>query len=203
MQQNSETVKDEYIKVLNSVITNSTGTNSLVVEKMMTHFCEQRIDYLTNEILPKCNGNTLILSHHVEYIKYVYEILKEKFPNRHIAIITGSVATKDRDNVKKLFSEYDDCILIASYACVGTGLTIPKLRYGVLFESFKSNVINMQSLGRGLGLVENKDKYEVYDIIDCFDKSYSKRKLYLQGKEKIKIYQKEKYDYDIIKINIK
>ena len=203
LQQNPETFKDEYIKILNSVITNSTGTNSLVVEKMMTHFCEQRIDYLTNEILPKCNGNTLILSHHVEYIKYVYEILKEKFPNRHIAIITGSVATKDRDKVKKLFSEYDDCILIASYACVGTGLTIPKLRYGVLFESFKSNVINMQSLGRGLGLVENKDKYEVYDIIDCFDKSYSKRKLYLQGKEKIKIYQKEKYDYDIVKINIK
>ena len=203
LQQNPETFKDEYIKILNSVITNSTGTNSLVVEKMMTHFCEQRIDYLTNEILPKCNGNTLILSHHVEYIKYVYEILKEKFPNRHIAIITGSVVAKDRDNVKKLFSEYDDCILIASYACVGTGLTIPKLRYGVLFESFKSNVINMQSLGRGLGLVENKDKYEVYDIIDCFDKSYSKRKLYLQGKEKIKIYQKEKYDYDIVKINIK
>lgn len=194
--------KDEYIKMLNSVITSSTSTNSLVVEKMMTHFCPERIDYLVEQILPKCNGNTLILAHHVEYIKYVHDILKEKFPERHIAIITGAVGSKDRDKVKKLFSEFDDCILVASYACVGTGLTIPKLRYGVLFESFKSNVINMQSLGRGLGLVENKDKYIVYDIIDCFHKSYSKRKLYLQGREKVKIYQTEQYDYKLIDIDI-
>jgi superfamily II DNA or RNA helicase len=198
-----DTYKDDYIKMLNSVVTSSTSTNSLVIEKMMSHFCPQRLDYLIYDILPKCDGNTLILAHHVEYIKYVYEELQKYFPERHIAIITGAVSGKLRDNVKKLFSEHDDCILVASYACVGTGLTIPKLRFGVLFESFKSNVINMQSLGRGLGLVENKDKYEVYDIIDCFDKSYSKRKLYLQGREKIKIYKTEQYNYDITEVKLK
>ena len=194
--------KDDYIKTLNGIIVNSTGTNHLVIEKMMTHFCEQRINYLFNTILPNCTGNTLILAHHVEYIKYVYEKLKEHFPNRHICIITGSVGSKQRDEVKKIFSEHDDCILIASYACVGTGLTIPKLRFGVLFESFKSNVINMQSLGRGLGLVDNKYEYVCYDIIDDFDKSYSRRKLAAQGREKIKIYLENQYKYNIINVKV-
>ena len=194
--------KDDYIKTLNGIIVNSTGTNHLVIEKMMTHFCEQRINYLFNTILPNCTGNTLILAHHVEYIKYVYEKLKERFPNRHICIITGSVGSKQRDEVKKIFSEHDDCILIASYACVGTGLTIPKLRFGVLFESFKSNVINMQSLGRGLGLVDNKYEYVCYDIIDDFDKSYSRRKLAAQGREKIKIYLENQYKYNIINVKV-
>ena len=44
----------------------------------------------------------------------------------------------------------------------------------------------MQSLGRGLGLSKLKDKYIVYDFIDCFDKSCSTKSLYRQGLEKIK-----------------
>jgi hypothetical protein len=44
-----------------------------------------------------------------------------------------------------------------------------------------------------------KDEYVLYDIIDEFDKSYSSKKIYLQGKEKIKIYKENNYPYEIIK----
>jgi hypothetical protein len=71
-----------------------------------------------------------------------------------------------------------------------------------VFESFKSDVINMQSLGRGLGLSKLKDKYIVYDFIDCFDKSCSTKSLYRQGLEKIKIYEKNKYENNIRGVNI-
>lgn len=185
----------KYIDVINSQIKVSEGTNSLLVEKMLVHFLDKRIDFLCEKILPQCNRNTLILAHHTEYIYYFAEKVKDKFNDRHVLVITGSVSSKKRDKIKNILKEYNDCILIASYGTMSTGLTLSNLCFGVLFESFKSEIVNMQSLGRGLGLVENKDKYIVYDIIDCFPKIINSNKIKLQGLQKIRIYNKFKYNY--------
>ena len=85
---------------------------------------------------------------------------------------------------------------------MSTGITLGNLCFGVLFESFKSNVVNMQSLGRGLGISDMKDKYVVFDIIDCFDKKILSNKIYLQGLAKTKIYDKNEYPYKIINVKI-
>ena len=192
----TEQFYDKYISVLKSLIKAATGTNGLVIEKMMTHFCEERIDYLCNKIIPNCPNNTLILAHHTEYIDYLTNILKEKFPDKNIDTITGKVNSKRRDKIKQMLKDNKNCILIASYGCIG--ITLSDLCFGVLFESFKSDVINMQSIGRGLGLSDMKDEYVLYDIIDEFDKSYSTKKIFLQGKEKIKIYKENQYKFNII-----
>lgn len=194
----TEQFYDKYISVLKSLIKAATGTNGLVIEKMMTHFCKERIDYLCNKIIPNCPNNTLILAHHTEYIDYLTNILKEKFPDKNIDTITGKVNSKRRDKIKQMLKDNKNCILIASYGCIGTGITLSDLCFGVLFESFKSDVINMQSIGRGLGLSDMKDEYVLYDIIDEFDKSYSTKKIFLQGKEKIKIYKENQYKFNII-----
>ena len=193
---------EAYIKLLKTMIKSATGTNGLVIEKIMSHFCKQRVDYLCNEIIPNCPNNTLILAHHTEYINYLTEVIKERFPDKKIDTITGSVNAKRRDQIKQMLKENNNCILIASYGCIGTGITLSNLCFGVLFESFKSDVINMQSIGRGLGLSDLKDKYILYDIIDEFDKSYSMKKIYLQGKEKIKIYKENEYPYEIINTKV-
>lgn len=194
--------EENYIKYLRKHISIDTSTNSLVVERMMTHFFNERIEYLCNNILPNCINNTLILGHHTEYLHKLLDILKERFPERHIDIITGSVNSKKRDKIKQMLKENNDCILVGSYGCVSTGLTFNNLCYGVLFESFKSNVVNMQSIGRGLGLSDIKDKYVLYDIIDCFTPTVTPKKIYLQGLAKIKIYDEEKYPYKIVNVNI-
>ena len=97
---------------------------------------------------------------------------------------------------------HNDCILIASYGTLSTGITLANLCFGVLFESFKSEVINMQSIGRGLGLSDLKDEFVLYDIIDCFEKKVISNKIYLQGLAKQKIYDKEQYPYKVIHKNI-
>ena len=86
---------------------------------------------------------------------------------------------------------------------MSTGITLSNLCFGVLFESFKSNVVNMQSIGRGLGLSELKDEYVLYDVIDCFNPKILTNKIYLQGLAKIKIYQENNYKYSIIEETIK
>lgn len=192
----------DYIKVLKNIIKESTSTNLLVIERMMSHFMNERVEYLCNNILPICDKNTLILAHHTEYIHYLTDIIKKRFPNKHIDTITGAVSPKKREEIKQMLKDNNDCILIASYGTLSTGITLANLCYGVLFESFKSEVVNMQSIGRGLGLSELKNEFVLYDIIDCFDKKILSNKIYLQGLAKCKIYTAEQYPYKIININV-
>jgi type I site-specific restriction endonuclease len=86
---------------------------------------------------------------------------------------------------------------------MSTGITLSDLCYGVFFESFKSNVVNMQSIGRGLGLSDIKDKYRLFDIVDCFENTIT-NKIFLQGLERIKIYKSDfnKHKYFIKEFNI-
>lgn len=195
---NINKAKWQYITYLKKHISLDVSTNALVVERMMTHFFDERINYLLYEILPNCNGNTLILGHHTQYLNELYNIVKEQFPNKHVDLITGSVNAKKRDKIKQTLKDNNDCILIGSYGCMSTGITLNNLCYGVLFESFKSMVINMQSIGRGLGLKDSADKYILYDIIDCFNPQITSKKIYLQGLAKIKIYEQEYYPYKIV-----
>ena len=191
-----------YIKELKSLVAQSKNSNALVIERYTSHFMTERVDYLCNEILPKCDKNTLVLGHHTTYLNYITNIIKERFPNRHVELITGSVDSKKRDSIKNTLKEHNDCILIASYGVLSTGITLSNLCFGVLFESFKSNVVNMQSIGRGLGLSDLKDEYTLYDIIDVFDSKILTNKIYLQGLAKCKIYEENKYPYKIINISI-
>ena len=190
--------EDKYVELLKTLVKSSVSTNQLVVEKMMIHFMKERIDVLCNDVLSTCPYNTLILAHHTEYLMYVAKQIEERFPDKIVCVIHGGTSSKERDKIKQILKENNNCILVASYGCVGTGITLSNLCFGVLFESFKSDIINMQSLGRGLGLSKYKDKYIVYDFIDCFDKAVSSKAIYRQGRAKVKIYEENKYDYKII-----
>ena len=194
--------EESYIEMLKGTIKESTKSNLLQIETMVVHFMKPRIKYLLEEIIPKCDHNTILFCHHTEYLRYVEQKLKERFPERHIASISGSVGSKKRDEIKQMLKEHNDCILVASYACVGTGLTLSNLCYGILFESFKSEVINMQSIGRGLGLSDMRDTFILYDIIDVFDKNTLSNKLFLQGLAKIKIYQENQYKFRIENVTL-
>lgn len=189
--------KEEYIKRLKKLVTLSTAANSLHIEHMMVHFMESRVNYLIEEILPICKNNTVVFVHHTDYLNYLYDKVSKEYDDRHVYKISGATKPKDREFIKDEFKKYNDCILIASYACIGTGLTISNLCHGVLFESFVSDTINMQSIGRGLGLSDMKDKYDLHDVVDVFPT----KKIFLQGKARRKLYDNEanQYEYKIIK----
>lgn len=194
----------EYINLLKTIVSDSTGTNSLALERMMIHFFEERIDLLIDDVIPKCPNNMLILAHHTEYINHIVNRIESVYgKSRHIVKITGSVTAKKRDAIKQLLKEHNDCILVASYGCMSTGITLANLCYGVLFESFKSDVVNMQSIGRGLGLSDMKEKYILYDFVDVFDNNIT-NKIFLQGLARIKIYNREsnQHKYTIKKFDI-
>ena len=192
--------KDEtYLKLLKNSIKLDTGANMLHIEAMTVHFMDERIDYLC-KVLENCPNNTLVLATHVEYIKYVAEKVKEKFPDRHVIAIYGN--SKERKNLKETLKQYNDCIVIGNYGIMSTGITLANLCYGVFFESYKSPTIVLQSLGRGLGLSDMKSKYILHDITDCFNPKITGAKILGQGKERIKIYNEQQFENEIIKKTI-
>lgn len=184
----------QYKKFLASMIQESTKTNALHVEMMSVHFKEERVKWLVNK-LKDCPNNTLILAQHREYIKYIYDEIKKAYPDRPVLYVIGG--SKDRKIVKDVLKENNNCILIGGYSVMSTGITLSNLCYGFLFESYKSNVVNMQSIGRGLGLSELKDKYILYDVTDQFNTKLSSNKIYLQGLQRIKIYKEQKWNFNI------
>ena len=166
---------------------------------MMVHFFEERIDYLIS-ILQNCPNNTLVLAQHTEYIKHIVDRLRLAFPDRPVIAVYG--ASKERKSAKTVFKEHKNAIMVANYAIMGTGIKLSDLCYGVLFESFKSDVINRQSIGRGLGLSEMKDTYILHDITDVFMYKYGSQKILDQGKKRQEIYTEQNFPFEIIEYKI-
>ncbi len=168
------------------------GSNLLMLEQMLLHRDKKRVEVIF-DLLNNIKKNCIVFAHHTEYIRYLYNILKEKFPERHIYKITGQTTDKKREQIKQLLLTDEDAILVASFGCVGTGLTFKNLDYGIFAQSFKSHIINLQSLGRGLCLAEGKDSYKVYDLVDCFPT----KRLEYQGRSRAKLYKEQKFKYNI------
>lgn len=186
-----------YKHFLQMIVQESTKTNMLHIEAMTIHFKKKRVEWLISK-LKECPHNTLVLAQHREYIKYIYDEVKKAYPDRPVLYVIGG--SKDRDKVKDVMKENNNVICIAGYQLMSTGITLSNLCHGFLFESFKSQVINMQSIGRGLGLSEMKDTYELYDVTDVFDNKIASNRIFLQGTQRCKMYKEQKWSYTIEEI---
>jgi superfamily II DNA or RNA helicase len=169
------------------------GSNLLMLEQMLIHRSKKRLQVIDN-ILTGMTKNCIVFAHHTEYLKFLKEHFEQKFPDRKVRIITGSANLKKRQKIIDEMNNEDGVILCASYGCCSTGLTFKNVDYCILAQSFKSDIVNKQSLGRGLLKTDTKDTFYVYDIIDVFPT----KRIYTQGLAKIKTYKEEKFTYRII-----
>ena len=75
--------------------------------------------------------------------------------------------------------------------------------FNVIFaDSFKSEQIIIQSIGRALRLHEEKKTALIFDLVDVFNSENPKNILYKHFLEREKFYIKRKYPYKVTKVNI-
>lgn len=170
----------------------SKGSNLLMLEQMLIHRSQRRLKVI-DDILTGMTKNCIVFAHHTEYLKFLKEHFESKFPDRKVRIISGSANLKKRQSIINEMNKNDNVILCASYGCCSTGLTFKNVDYCIFAQSFKSDIINKQSLGRGLLKTDTKSTFYVYDIIDVFPT----KRIYMQGLAKIRIYKDEKFKYTI------
>ena len=173
------------------------------VKYIISH--DRRNKFIKNLALD-LKGNTLILFARVEgHGQPLYELINNsnQIENRQVFFIHGGVDTEDREKVREITEKENNAIIVASYGTFSTGINIKNLHNVIFASPSKSRIRNLQSIGRVLRKGDKKTKATLYDIAD--DISYKSRKNYTLNHliERIKIYNEENFNYDIVNIPLK
>ena len=172
------------------------------VQYIINH--EKRNKFIRNLALD-LKGNTLILFSRVEgHGQPLYELINNsKTETRQVFFVHGGVNTEDREKVREITEKENNAIIVASYGTFSTGINIRNLHNVIFASPSKSRIRNLQSIGRVLRKGDNKTKATLYDIAD--DISYKSRKNYTLNHliERIKVYNEENFNYDIVNIPLK
>lgn len=179
------------------------GAEAFRYEKDFIQQSEKRLDFI-KKIVEKCNDNTLLLFHTIEYGTKIFNKLKEELPDKDFYYIDGEINNKNREFIKKEMEKTDGKvkILVASYGTLSTGVSINAIFNVIFADSFKSEQIIIQSIGRALRKHDKKKVATIFDIVDVFDPKQLNNILYAHFLEREKFYKKRKYPYKIIKINL-
>ena len=172
------------------------------IQYLISH--EKRNKFITNLTLD-LKGNTLVLFSRVEAHGAVLfeKINSQKRDECKVFFVHGGVDTEERELVREITERENNAIIVASYGTFSTGINIKNLHNVIFASPSKSRVRNLQSIGRVLRKGKDKVKATLYDIAD--DCTYNSRKNYTLNHliERIKIYNEENFNYEIITIQLK
>ena len=162
-----------------------------------------RNEFIKNLVL-SLKGNTLVLFQFVEkHGKELHALIKDHAKNRHVFFVFGGTDVEIRESVRAITEKEKDAIIVASYGTFSTGVNIRNLHNIVFASPSKSRIRNLQSIGRGLRLGDNKEEATLFDISDDFRiGKYTNYSLH-HFVERVKIYDDEKFNYKFYNINLK
>jgi superfamily II DNA or RNA helicase len=165
---------------------------------------EKRNNFIRNLALD-LKGNTLILFSRVEgHGRVLFDLINSNvLEQRQTFFVHGGVDAEDREKVREITELQNNAIIVASYGTFSTGINIKNLHNIIFASPSKSRIRNLQSIGRVLRKGNNKTKATLYDIAD--DTTYKTRRNYTLNHliERLKIYNYEKFNYDLINISFK
>ena len=164
---------------------------------------EKRNKYIRNLVL-SLEGNTLLLFRLVKkHGRILYDMIKEESDvNRKTFFVFGGTETETREQIRAIAEKERDAIIVASYGVFSTGINIRNLHNIVFASPSKSRIRNLQSIGRGLRLSENKEETVLYDIADDLRSGARKNFAYQHFEERVKIYDEESFPYKIHKLDL-
>jgi superfamily II DNA or RNA helicase len=162
----------------------------------------KRLKFIT-KVINKSSKNSLVLFHRIEHGKAIIEELK-KYREQDVFYVDGSISADDRDDYKKFMEQGEGKLLVASFGTFSTGINITNIHNIFLTESFKSEIVIRQSIGRGLRLNPTKEKLIIIDFVDDFrckmhDGKIFQNYLYKHGIHRRTIYDDQGFPYKIVK----
>ena len=164
---------------------------------------QKRNKFIKNLAL-SLQGNTLLLFQYIEkHGKILYDLIANSVESgRQVYFVHGGVGADDREDIRRLVEMEKDAIIIASFGTFSTGINIRNLHNIIFASPSKSRIRNLQSIGRGLRLGENKDGCVLFDIAD--DLTWKSNKNYSLDHfvERMKIYNEEKFESKIYTVKL-
>ena len=172
------------------------------IEYLITH--EKRNNFIKNLALD-LKGNTLVLYSRVEaHGQVLYDLINNnKHTDRKVFFVHGGVDAEQRETIREITENEKDAIIVASYGTFSTGINIKRLHNVIFASPSKSRVRNLQSIGRVLRKGKDKVKAILYDISDDCTTGSKRNYTLNHFIERIKIYNEENFNYEIITIQLK
>jgi len=162
-----------------------------------------RNEFIRNLAL-SLEGNSLILFNLVEkHGKHLHKMIEEKAKNHHVFFVYGGTDVDVREQVRAITEKQNDAIIVASYGTFSTGINIRNLHNVVFASPSKSRIRNLQSIGRGLRIGDNKTEAVLYDIADDFRIGKHVNFGLNHLMERVRIYDEEKFKYKFYNIEVK
>jgi superfamily II DNA or RNA helicase len=157
-----------------------------------------RLDFIVS-VISKIPRNSLVLFHRIEHGKKLYEALRQR-SDKKVYYVDGGTDTDIREEHKKKMENGEEVVIVASYGTFSTGISVKKIHNIFFTESFKSEVIIRQSIGRGLRQHESKTDVLIIDFVDNLCTLEWENYLFKHGNERQRIYRQEQFEYSIKKV---
>ena len=202
----SEKVKKDLYELRINKTEDQDGVKLLNLEKQIAREERKRLLYIT-DIISRAKKNALILFADIKnnYGRDIYDWLREN-TDKNVHYIDGSTDPDKRDYFKKRMETDEDVLLVASVGTFSEGIDILNVHNIYIVESSKSEIIVRQILGRGMRLMQGKEKITVFDFSDNFvygsHKWQKKNYLMRHADERRKIYREKLFPYKLFKVKL-
>jgi superfamily II DNA or RNA helicase len=169
----------------------------------------ERITFI-QKLTQSLEGNTLILFTKKE--KHGYPLraaLSASLKGKMVLYIDGDTPPKEREMIRGVMEANGNCVLIATYGTLSTGVNIKRIHNIIFASGYKSRVKIIQSIGRGLRKYKDKVFLKLFDIIDDLAIVDKVRKIryvnysLLHYLERSKIYKKEQFEVKLSEYELK
>jgi len=182
---------------------NLEGNEIYNLERKLVIESKKRLNFIV-DFINKTSKNSLVLFQSVkdEYGKQIWNLLREKNSNKEIFYVDGETSETLREEYKSRMSSGSNKILVATYGTFSTGISINNLHNIFLVESYKSEILIKQSLGRGMRKMEGKEKVIIVDFVDDFSTPKYQNYLMKHSEARIQIYRNESFEYKIYKVKL-
>lgn len=152
------------------------------------------------KLISHLEGNVLCLYQAIEnHLIPMHEQMVAQFGEEFVHKIHGSIKTDVREDIRRIFDSQKNAKLNASYQTCQQGINIINIDHIVLCDPTKSQIRLLQSMGRGLRRSATKTEVTIWDIADNLKwKRYKTNHTLNHMKERVKIYNREQFDYDLI-----
>lgn len=179
------------------------GQQAYQLEKEYAQASVLRKEFI-GKLTSRFEQNSLLLFHNIEYGELIYNYLRDNIVGKDFYYIDGGTSSEKRGFIKKAMENTDGNpkILIASFGTLSTGVNIKAICNIVFMDSFKSDKIIRQSIGRGLRLHAEKSKLHVFDIVDVFHKTFKNALYKHYESRRDTIYKKQDFPFDEMKITL-
>lgn len=197
---------DETIERLHKLRKNKlelSGSEVYQIERKLVINSRLRLNFIVDFII-KSKKNSLVLFQSVEeaYGKAIYDRIRELTSDMECFYIDGNTKNDLRDEYKSRLKVGERKVMVASFMTFSTGISVNNIHNIYLVESYKSENIIKQSIGRGMRKQIDKKKVNIIDFVDDFTWKGTPNYLMTHSDERIKIYDNEAFPYTIYNVDL-